>query len=180
MFITQALAASEEAAQGGGGSFPPFDPTYFASQLLWLAITFGAFYLIMSRVVIPRLAGILESRHDRITRDLDETQRLRSEADAAQAAYEHELAEAKRNAHSIAAESTEKAKAEAAAARDKVEAELAEKLSEAEARIAGIKQEAMSKVGDIAGNTTEEIIKLLISEKATKADITKAISAVRN
>ncbi len=180
MFISQALAASEEAAQSGGGTFPPFDPTYFASQLLWLLITFGAFYLIMSRVVIPRLAGILESRHDRITRDLDETQRLKAEADAAEAAYEHELAEAKRNAHAIASEATEKAKQEAAGAREKVEAELAEKLSEAEARIAGIKSDAMAKVGDIAGNTTDEILKLLVGEKATKADIAKAISAVKN
>ncbi|KAG1649925.1 ATP synthase subunit b 1 [Nymphon striatum] len=66
--------------------------------------------------VIPRLSGILEVRSDRITRDLDETQRLKAEADAALAAYEHELAEAKKNAHSIAMESTEKAKAESAAA----------------------------------------------------------------
>lgn len=180
MFVTQALAATQEAAENGEGAFPPFDPTYFASQLLWLAITFGAFYLIMSRVVIPRLAGILESRHDRITRDLDETQRLKAEADAAHAAYEHELAEAKRNAHTIAAEATEKAKKEAAAAREKVEAELSEKLAEAEARIAGIKSDAMAKVDDIAAETTDEIVKLLIGTKPTKAEAAKAVSSAGN
>ena len=125
MFISQAIAAETAAAGGESGAFPPFDPTYFASQLLWLAITFGIFYMIMNRVIVPRVAGILEGRHDRISRDLDETQRLKAEADAAQAAYEHELAEAKKNAHSIALEATEKAKAEAharAAAEKKAEA----------------------------------------------------------
>ena len=175
MFISQALAA--ETPGKSGGAFPPFDPTYFASQILWLVITFGVFYLIMSRVVIPRLAGILESRHDRITRDLDEAQRLKSEADAAHAAYEHELAEAKRDAHSIAAEATEKAKAEAAAARAEVEADLAEKLSDAEARIADIKAKAMGEVGTIAADTADEIVKQLIGGKTTKAEIAKAVSA---
>ena len=178
MFISQALAATEEAAHGGGGgAFPPFDPTYFASQILWLVITFGLFYVIMSRVVIPRLAGILEVRKDRISRDLDETQRLKAEADAAHAAYEHELAEAKRNAHAIGLEATEKAKKEAAEAREKVEAELADKMAEAEAHIAGIKEKALGEVGTIATDTTTEIVKQLIGGKLSKAEVTKAVSA---
>ncbi len=32
-----------------GGVFPPFDSSTYASQLLWLALTFGAFYLLLSR-----------------------------------------------------------------------------------------------------------------------------------
>ncbi len=176
MFISQALAATEEAAKSGG-TFPPFDPTYFASQLVWLAITFGIFYLIMDRVVIPRLAGILEVRRDRISRDLDETQRLKAEADAAHAAYEHELAEAKRNAHQIASEATDKAKQEAAEAREKVEAELAEKMADAEAHIAEIKAKALGEVDTIAGETVNEIVKQLVGGKLTKADITKAVTA---
>lgn len=174
MFITQAYAAEEATA---GGAFPPFDPATFASQILWLVITFGVFYMIMSRVIIPRLAGILEVRHDRISRDLDETERLKNEADAAHAAYEHELAEAKKNAHSIALEATDKAKAESSAAREKVEAELSEKMAEAEARIAEIKAKAMAEVGTIANDTTSEIVKELIGGKLTKAEITKAVSA---
>lgn len=174
MFITQAIAAEEATASG---VFPPFDPASFASQILWLVITFGIFYMVMSRVVIPRLAGILEVRHDRISRDLDETERLKNEADAAHAAYEHELAEAKKNAHLIASEATEKAKAESSAQREKVEADLANKMAEAEARIAGIKNKAMAEVGKIASDTTVEIVKDLIGGKLTKAEIAKAVIA---
>lgn len=170
MFIAQAHAAE------AGGTFPPFDPSTFASQLLWLVITFGLLYFLLSRIVIPRLAGILEDRRDRISRDLDETQRLKAEADAAHAAYEHDLAEAKRNAHSIAQEATDKAKQEAAKAREKVEAELAGKLAEAETRIAGIKEKALSEVDAIAATATEDIVKELIGGKLTKAEVTKAVS----
>lgn len=176
MLISQAFAA--ETAEQAGGAFPPFDPTYFGSQLLWLAITFGAFYFIMARVVIPRLSGILEDRHDRISRDLDEAQRLSAEAEAAEAAYEHELAQAKSNAHGIASEATEKAKAEAAKTREKVEAQLADQMAEAETRITAIKDKALSEVDTIAADTAEAIVTELIGGKLTKADITKAITAV--
>ena len=84
------------------GVFPPFDQTTFASQLLWLAITFGLFYLLMSKVVIPRIGGILETRHDRIAQDLDEASRLKAEADAAIAAYETDLAAARAKGNAIA------------------------------------------------------------------------------
>ena len=177
MIITQAWAATEQAHGDGGGTFPPFDPSTFASQLLWLAITFGIFYLLMSRVVIPRLAGILETRRDRISRDLDESERLKTEADAAHAAYEQELAEARRNAHAIGQEATDKAKAEAASAREAVEADLAGKMAEAEARISAIRDKAMGEVGEIATDTTETIIAELIGAKTTKAEIAKAVSA---
>ena len=55
-------AATRAPKHGGHGkAFPPFDPTTFASQLLWLAITFGIFYLFMPKVIVPRIGGILEN-----------------------------------------------------------------------------------------------------------------------
>ena len=83
------------------GAFPPFDARPFPSQLLWLAITFGLFYLFLKKVVLPRIGGILEDRRDRIAQDLDQAARMKGEADAAVAAYEQELAEAKAKANAI-------------------------------------------------------------------------------
>ncbi|PCI04180.1 MAG: ATP F0F1 synthase subunit B' [Hyphomicrobiales bacterium] len=181
MFISKALAATSEAAHGGGhesgGNFPPFDPTYFASQLLWLAITFGLFYFLMARIVLPRISSILETRKDRISQDLDEAQRLKDESDHAHAAYEQELAQAKQNAHAIAQEAKDKAKADADAQRSKIEETLAKKLSQAEAKIAKIKNAALAEVGTIAADTAETIVKELIGGKLTKAEIAKAITA---
>ena len=63
----------------GSGVFPPFDPATFPSQLLWLAITFAALYFLMSRVALPRIGSILETRRTRIEGDLKEAERLRQE-----------------------------------------------------------------------------------------------------
>ena len=63
-------AGTEVPHEGGHGEagFPPFDPSTFPSQILWLAITFGLFYLFLKKVIMPRLGGILEVRENRIAR----------------------------------------------------------------------------------------------------------------
>ncbi len=102
MFVVSAYAASDDEThtetgvpQEGdhSGAFPPFDSATFPSQILWLAITFGLFYIFLKRVALPRLSDILEHRSDRIAQDLDQAARMKEEADEAIAAYEQELAE---------------------------------------------------------------------------------------
>ena len=91
-------AGTEVPHEGGHGEagFPPFDPSTFPSQILWVAITFGLFYLFLKKVIMPRLAGILEVRENRIAKDIDDATRMKGEADAAVAAYEQELADGAR------------------------------------------------------------------------------------
>ena len=158
------------------GVFPPFDSSTFTSQVLWLVLSFGLFYYIMSRVVLPRISGILETRSGRIAQDLDEANRLKDESDAAHAAYEQELATAKSNAHSIAQEARDAGKAEADAKRAEVEADMTKRVAEAEDRIAKIKSEAMSEVGTIAADTAEALVTQLLGGKVTKAEVAKAVS----
>ena len=191
MFVTSAFAQETAPAATEGdthsgtgvpaeahGAFPPFDPATFPSQLLWLAITFGLFYLFLKKVVMPRLGGILDVRSDRITQDLDQAARLKGEADAAVAAYEQELAEAKAKANAIGQQANDAAKAEAETARKKVEAALDKKLGEAEASIASIKAKAMKEVGSIAEDTASAIVDALVGGKASKAEIAAAVKSV--
>ncbi|MGI9366217.1 MAG: F0F1 ATP synthase subunit B [Rhizobiaceae bacterium] len=167
------------ADHGGGGTFPPFDGDTFSSQLLWLAITFGLFYFLMSKIALPRISSILETRSGRIAQDLDEANRLKSESDEAIAAYEQELADAKGRAHAIAQEAREAARAELDAKRASVEAAMAEKVAVAEKSIADIKSKAMGEVGTIAEDTTAALVDQLISAKVTKADISKAVAGAK-
>lgn len=191
MFVTSAFAQETAPAATEGdthsgtgvpaeahGAFPPFDPATFPSQLLWLAITFGLFYLFLKKVVMPRLGGIIDVRNDRISQDLDHAARLKGEADAAVAAYEQELAEAKAKANAIGQQASDAAKAEAETARKKVEAALDKKLGEAEASIASIKANAMKEVGSIAEDTASAIVEALVGGKTSKAEIAAAVKSV--
>ncbi len=189
MFVTTAFAQEGGAAHdvntevgtahGGAqeGAFPPFDPTYFPSQLLWLAITFGLLYWFLKRAVLPRIGNILEVRRDRIAQDLDQAARMKDEADAAVAAYEQELAEARSRANSIGQEARDKAKAEAEAERQKLEEGLNANIEKAEARIASIKETALKDVDAIAEETAGLIVSELIGGKVDKKELTAAVKA---
>ncbi|MFP1631799.1 F0F1 ATP synthase subunit B [Zhengella sp. ZM62] len=194
MFVTTAFAAPAGDAQnaaagethtetgvpnadGHSGMFPPFDSSTFPSQILWLAITFGLFYLFLKNAVVPRIAGILEVRHDRIAQDLDQAARMKQEADEAIAAYEQELADARAKANQIGQEARDAAKAEADAERKETEAALEKKLADAESRIASIKSDAMKEVGTIAEDTAMALVEQLVG-KATKSEIAQAVKAV--
>jgi F-type H+-transporting ATPase subunit b len=155
--------------------FPPFDPTHFASQLLWFAITFIAFYFIIAKVAIPRIAGILGERRGRIDGDLNEAEKAKQAADAAGIAYERALAEARARAFDIAEEAGEKAKAAAAVERTATEAVLAKRLAEAEARITEIKARALGEVGAIAGEAAEAVVRTLADMSVTPDEIREAV-----
>jgi F-type H+-transporting ATPase subunit b len=155
--------------------FPPFDSSTFASQLLWLAIAFVAFYSLMSKVALPRITAILETRKDKIARDLAEASRLKSETDAAEAAYEKALAAARQKANGIASETRLALNAEVDAKRHAAEASLAEKLKAAEVQIGAIKDKALAEVGGIARETAEAVLGTLTSLPVSSDEIAQAV-----
>ena len=162
---------------GAHSTFPPFDPATFGPQLFWLVILFGLLYVLMSRVAIPRIGSILEERDKRIAGDLAEAARLKAASDAAIAAHEQALAEARQNAHSIGQKARDTAKSEIAADRSRIEAELNGKLSAAEAEIAKVKSRALGDVDSIARDAVEAIVEALVGTKIGKPDVARAVEA---
>lgn len=176
----QVHTTAEVQHEGGhAGVFPPFDSSTFASQILWLAITFGLFYVLMAKVALPRIGGILEARHDKIAHDLEEANRLKAESEAAGAAYEASLAEARKKAQAIASETRAALTASIDAKRQEAESGLGAKISEAEGRIADIKTKALAEVDGIAVDTAEALVSSLIGEGAGRDEIAAAVQAAK-
>lgn len=145
----------------GKPAFPPFEKEHFASQLIWLALAFVILYLLMSRIAVPRVAGILADRRARIEGDLAEAQVAREQSEAAGAAYEKALADARGRAQTIANETRDKFAAEAEATRKSLEAQLHDKLVDAEKSIAETKAAAMTNVRTIAVDAAQTIVEKL-------------------
>ncbi len=146
----------------------------FASQLIWLAITFVILYLIMSRVVIPRVGGILEDREARIRGDLDKAEELKADADKAMAEYESRLAEARASAQGIIGEMKAEMAAETEKRRQEIDAELSKRQAEAESRIAEQRASALGSLDDVAKQATAAVLERLTGS----ADQDRVASAV--
>lgn len=164
-----------EVPSGHKGAFPPFDSTTFASQLVWLAITFVVLYVLMAKVALPRLGGIIESRQKRIEGDIAEAGALKAQSDAALAAYEKALADARTSAQAIANETRDKQAAAAEARRKQLEGELNTKLAEAEKTIAATKTAAMANVRGIAADATKAIVERLTGKAPADSAVDAAV-----
>src|SRR5690242_21056167 len=98
------MAENSHTEVPGKKPFPPFEKETFVSQLIWLAVFFIALYVMMSRLVIPRIGGISAARENHIADDLAEAGRLETKSDEALADYEKALADARNRAHAMANE----------------------------------------------------------------------------
>jgi len=126
------------------GPFPPFQKENFASQLVWLVMSFVVLYALLWKLVLPRVASILAARRARIESDLAEAARAKAESEAALARYEKSLADARANAQAIAAKMHQELAARSEARRKELEAGLAAKLADAEKQIETTKTAAMT------------------------------------
>lgn len=169
---------TEVPSEGHKSNFPPFDATTFASQLVWLAITFVVLYVLMAKVALPRLGSIIENRQKRIEGDIAEAGALKGQADTALAAYEKALADARTNAQAIANETRDKQAVAAEASRKQLEGALNVKLAEAEKTIAATKLAAMANVRGIAADATKAIVAQLIGKAPADAAVEIAVGEV--
>jgi len=168
---------TEQAPGGHHAAFPPFESHTFLSQLIWLALAFGLLYYLMSKIALPRIEAILGDRARRLSADLDEAQRMKSEADAAGTAYETSLRQAQAKAQAIAQDTRNALSAEADAKRKTLEAELNQRLAASEATIRARTNEAMGNVRTIAGETASAIVERLTGKAPDQATLDRALSA---
>lgn len=171
-------ASTEHPAGGGHGGFPPFQAQTFASQLVWLAIAFVLLYALMAKLALPRVGAIIEGRQKRIDDDIAEAGGLKAQSDAAVAAYDKALADARARAQSIANETREREAAAAEVRRKTLEDELNAKLMQAEKTIAATKQAAMSNVRGIAEGAAGAIVERLIGSAPSEQAIAQAVAEV--
>jgi F-type H+-transporting ATPase subunit b len=175
------MATNAHTEAPGGphkGPFPPFNPETFASQLVWLTITFVALYVLVDRVMLPRVEGILKLRRDTIARDLAEAQQRKTEADEALAVYEKSLADARNRGQALAHQLREQQAGEAEAARKALDQSLNAQFAEAEKSIAKAKVAAMGNVRGIAAEAANAIVERMIGSAPARAAVDAAVADV--
>lgn len=158
---------------------PQLNPLDWGPQLIWLFLTFGILYLLMVWIAIPRIGSVIDKRAAKIAGDIDAAEKGRRDTEAAIAAYEQALAEAKQKAHGIVEAGRTKLKAETDAKRAKLDAQLAAESEAAAAEIDKAKEAAMRDVNTVASDVATDIVKQLIGIAPPKTEIDKAVAAAR-
>lgn len=170
------VAAEEHHAEASGG-LPQFDPTSWPSQIFWLALTFTVLYVIFSRIILPRMGGVIGARQAKIEGDMKEAEALSAQAELVKEQFEQGLKKAALEASETVRSADEASKAKLSSAiadfRSRYEAEI----SKTESRL-----EASSKVALESMNTIAAEIAAQAAEKIAgiPADHSQAESVVRS
>lgn len=78
--LTAGLLLSASPAFAEDAAMPQLDPTWFPSQLFWLAVSFVALYAIVSLFISPRVGGVLKAREQAINEAIALAEKLKKEA----------------------------------------------------------------------------------------------------
>jgi len=160
-------------------NFPPFDPANFTPLLVWLAISFGLLYVLMTKIGVPRVEHILKSRADKIRADVTQANMLRAKSEEAAAAHEKTVADAKAKAIAMAQATHARLNAESEAKRHGLEAELNRKLASSEEQVRAMKIKAMSHVDEIASETAAAIVQHITGAPADRGAVARAIATIK-
>ncbi|MFK7866128.1 MAG: hypothetical protein AB8B77_01655 [Alphaproteobacteria bacterium] len=115
---------------------PQFDQIEsFAGQIFWLIVFFGLIYFLMSKIVLPRIAEILEARGKRIEMDLIDARRQQEEAEMLLAEVSTKLDAAREDARKLYADAEISMTEDFSKKAQKLEAQIADQFAEAEASI---------------------------------------------
>jgi F-type H+-transporting ATPase subunit b len=167
--------SSHTEAPTKDASFPPFQRDTFASQLIWLAISFVLLYALVARWGLPRVCGILEERRKHIADDVAEARRRRAETHSVMNAYESALDHSRNQAHSLIEKTLHKLKAQAKRHRHELELQFDARLSESERAIAVAKENAAADVRGIAIESARAIVVHLSGRGPPMEVISKAV-----
>lgn len=141
---------------------PQLDPTWFASQIFWLAITFLTLFFILSRIILPPLMGIMTQRRETVEGDLMTAQTMKAQAEEAKELYERTLAEARARSQQLLNDAMQEQKARGEQASKELETQVSKKLSDAEARIQAKKNELMAALTPAASELAQLIVTKLV------------------
>jgi F-type H+-transporting ATPase subunit b len=154
---------------------PQLDSTWFASQLFWLVITFATLYMILSRLVLPPLQEIIARRKQTIEGDIEQAQRLKSQAEQARQEYERVLAEARLAAQKLIDDAMAEQKAAAEKQGKTMDKQLEQQLAESARKIAARKKELVEALTPTTAELSALIVKKLMQAPPSSEQASRVI-----
>ncbi len=174
--MAPAFAVETNVGDAPKGGLPQFDPTWFVSQLFWLAIAFGVLYVVFAKKTLPNISSVIENRKNHIQSDLETAEKLTAEADEVQEINQKNLTTAQNDAVSAikVVEDKSKAKADKALAVFKEQADAS--IEQAENNIELSKNAAMQDMNNIAIEAATQAVEKIIGVSPKDGDVQAIIN----
>jgi len=94
------------AAESGG--MPQLNPEFWISQIFWLTLTFGILYIVLSKLILPKISANLELRKSQIQDNIEAAEKQRKDSESKLKEYDDIIFKSKLEAKNIFKDSREK------------------------------------------------------------------------
>ena len=128
------------AAESGG--MPQLNPEFWVSQIFWLVLTFGIMYLVLSKLILPKISNNLESRKSQILENIEAAEKQREDSETKLKKYDQIILKSKTEANSMFNQAREKAIKDINAKRDVLDKQIDDEISKAEEEIQALRDNA--------------------------------------
>ena len=174
---SEAVHAEAEHAEENVG-FPQLKPESYPSQIFWLVISFTLLYFLMSKVALPGVGQVIETRAAQQEGNLSQAASMQQEAESVKTAYEASVAKARAQAQEVIAAAEQEISERAQAENAKFGEHARKRVATAEQAIEKAKAEALASIADVSAEISAEIVGKVSGIQVTKNDTKKAVTTV--
>ena len=163
------------AQSGESGGMPQLNPEFWVSQIVWLVLTFGFLYIVLSKLILPKISDNLESRKSQILENIETAELQRKESEKKIKEFEKIILESKLKAKNHFNEVRQKTLEDISNKRIVLEKDIDKEISAAEEEINNLRINSSEKIKNIAIETSNELIKQLIGEQVNNSSISAIV-----
>ena len=167
------LINSAQSAESSG--MPQLNPEFWVSQIFWLVLTFGILYLVLSKIVLPKISENLETRKSEILENIETAEKQRKESENKIKQFEKIVLESKIEAKNLFNEKRQKVLEDIAKKRSALEKDIDSEINAAEDEISKLRNTSGDKINKIAIETSSELIRQLIGEEVNSSSISAIV-----
>ena len=154
---------------------PQLNPEFWISQIFWLTIIFGILYVILSKIILPKISANLESRKSQISDNIEAAEKQREESETKLKEYDEIISKSKIEAKRIFAEAREKLLKDINSKKDILDKQIDGEIKKAEKEINQLKKNAPTKINKIAIETSAALIQKLIGADINNSSISAIV-----
>ncbi|MDC0875878.1 F0F1 ATP synthase subunit B [Candidatus Pelagibacter sp.] len=165
----------KEAFAAESGGMPQLNPEFWISQIFWLTLTFGILYIVLSKLILPKISNNLESRKSQILENIEAAEKQREDSETKIKEYEEIITKSRIDAKTIFNQTREKALKDINAKREVLDKQIDEEINKAEVEIKSLREAAPEKINKIAIETSSELIQKLIGAEINNSSISAIV-----
>ena len=166
---------SLEAFAAESGGMPQLNPEFWISQIFWLTLTFGILYIILSKLILPKISDNLESRKSQILENVEAAEKQRQNSEEKLEEYEKIVLKSKMEAKNIFNQARDKVLKDISAKKEVLDKQIDDEVDKAEQEIKVLQSGAAEKINKIAIETSSELIQKLIGAEVNNSSISAIV-----